>query len=143
KLESLLVCRAMGEPIAYLIKEKEFWSLPIKVSPVTLIPREDTECLVERALQLLSNKQIVKILDLGTGTGAVALALASERPKAQIIGVDINDAAVALAKFNADNLVINNTKFCKSNWFTSLPIQQFDMIVSNPPYIDEFDSHLQ
>ncbi|MGP1932953.1 MAG: peptide chain release factor N(5)-glutamine methyltransferase [Arsenophonus sp. ET-YP4-MAG3] len=144
QLENLLAYRAMGEPIAYLIKEKEFWSLPIKVSPVTLIPRADTECLVERALQLLSNnKQIVKILDLGTGTGAIALALASECPKAQIIGIDISGAAVNLAKFNADNLMINNTKFYKSNWFTSLPIQQFDMIVSNPPYIDEFDPHLQ
>lgn len=143
QLEHLLARRAKGEPIAYLVEEKEFWSLAIKVSPVTLIPRADTECLVERALQLLSDKRAVKILDLGTGSGAVALALASECPQAQIVGVDISDTAIALAQLNADNLLINNVKFCKSNWFTSLPIQQFDMIVSNPPYIDEYDPHLQ
>lgn len=143
QLEHLLARRAKGEPIAYLVEEKEFWSLAIKVSPVTLIPRADTECLVERALQLLSDKRAVKILDLGTGSGAVALALASECLQAQIVGVDISDTAIALAQLNADNLLINNVKFCKSNWFTSLPIQQFDMIVSNPPYIDEYDPHLQ
>ncbi|MDT9587321.1 MAG: peptide chain release factor N(5)-glutamine methyltransferase [Candidatus Arsenophonus melophagi] len=143
RLEHLLVRRVEGEPIAYLVEEKEFWSLPIKVSPVTLIPRADTECLVELALQLLSNKQTVKILDLGTGSGAVALALASECPKAQIIAVDISAAAITLAQLNADNLLINNIKFFKSNWFTSIPIQQFDMIVSNPPYMDECDPNLQ
>ncbi|VAY02270.1 Release factor glutamine methyltransferase [Arsenophonus endosymbiont of Aleurodicus dispersus] len=143
QLEYLLDRRAKGEPIAYLVEEKEFWSLPIKVSPVTLIPRADTECLVERALQFLSEKQGVKILDFGTGTGAVALALASEYPQAQIVGVDISDAAIELAQLNANNLVMNNVIFCKSNWFTSLPIQQFDMIVSNPPYIDEYDPYLK
>lgn len=143
QLKHLLASRVKGEPIAYLIKEKEFWSLPMKVSPLTLIPRSDTECLVERALQLLLDKQTVKILDLGTGIGAVALALASECPKSQIIGIDISDAAITLSQLNADNLMINNAKFYKSNWFTSVPIQQFDMIVSNPPYIDEYDPHLQ
>lgn len=116
----------------------------MKVSPVTLIPRSDTECLVERALQLLSGKQeIVKILDLGTGTGVLALALASEHPEAKIVGIDINQAAIKLAKFNADSLKINNVEFHRSNWFTSLPIQKFNMIVSNPPYIDECDPHLK
>ncbi|MGP1956187.1 MAG: peptide chain release factor N(5)-glutamine methyltransferase [Arsenophonus sp. NC-PE1-MAG3] len=143
QLEHLLTRRANGEPIAYIVGEKEFWSLSIKVSSMTLIPRADTECLVERALQLLSKKRKVKILDLGTGTGAVALALASERPEAEIVGVDVSDAVIMLAQLNANNLVINNIKFCKSNWFTSLPIQQFDMIISNPPYIDEGDPHLQ
>ncbi|MFP3029400.1 MAG: peptide chain release factor N(5)-glutamine methyltransferase [Arsenophonus sp.] len=143
QLDHLLDRRAKGEPIAYIVEEKEFWSLPIKVSPVTLIPRADTECLVERALQLLSEKREVKILDLGTGTGAVALALASECPQAQIVGVDVSEAAIMLAQANANNLVINNIKFCKSNWFASLPTQQFDMIISNPPYIDEGDPHLQ
>ncbi|MGP1947622.1 MAG: peptide chain release factor N(5)-glutamine methyltransferase [Arsenophonus sp. NC-PG7-MAG3] len=143
QLEHLLTRRANGEPIAYIVGKKEFWSLSIKVSSVTLIPRADTECLVERGLQLLSKKREVKILDLGTGTGAVALALASERPEAKIIAVDVSDAAIVLAQLNANNLMINNIKFCKSNWFTSLPIQKFDMIISNPPYIDKGDPHLQ
>ncbi|HGJ5877339.1 MAG TPA: peptide chain release factor N(5)-glutamine methyltransferase [Arsenophonus sp.] len=143
QLEHLLARRYKGEPIAYLVEEKEFWSLPLKVSPVTLIPRADTECLVEQALLLLSDNRSVKILDLGTGTGAVALALAVECPTAQIVGIDISDAVITLARLNAYNLAINNVKFCKSHWFTSLPIQQFDMIVSNPPYIDECDPHLQ
>ncbi|MFP3036969.1 MAG: peptide chain release factor N(5)-glutamine methyltransferase [Arsenophonus sp.] len=142
-LEDLLVCRIKGVPIAYLVKEKEFWSLPIKVSPVTLIPRADTECLVERALELLSNKQVVKILDLGTGTGALALALASERPESKVVGIDNSDTIITLAKFNANNLLINNVKFYKSSWFISLPVQQFDMIISNPPYMDKLDPHLQ
>ncbi|AMA65079.1 Release factor glutamine methyltransferase [Candidatus Arsenophonus lipoptenae] len=142
-LKNLLVRRSNGEPIAYLVKEKEFWSLPIKVSPITLIPRTDTECLVERTLQLLSTQKTTKILDLGTGTGAIALAIASECKKAKIIGIDISDNIIKLAKLNAKNLLINNIKFYKSNWFASLPIQEFDIIVSNPPYIDKYDPYLQ
>ncbi|BGI51190.1 MAG: peptide chain release factor N(5)-glutamine methyltransferase [Arsenophonus endosymbiont of Ceratovacuna japonica] len=143
KLKYLLDRRAIGEPIAYLIEEKEFWSLKIKVSPVTLIPRSDTECLVEKALQLLSNKTSLKILDLGTGTGSIALALASELKNSEIIGIDINNSILSLAQFNIDNLMINNIKLYKSNWFDSLPFQQFNMIVSNPPYIDKYDPYLK
>ncbi|MFP3014077.1 MAG: peptide chain release factor N(5)-glutamine methyltransferase [Arsenophonus sp.] len=143
KLEHLLNRRAIGEPIAYLVEEKEFWSLSIKVLPISLIPRSDTECLVEKALQLSSGKQWRKILDLGTGTGAIAIALASEYPEANVVGVDINDDIISLAKFNASNLSINNVKFYKSNWFSLIPIQKFDIVISNPPYIDKSDPHLQ
>jgi len=142
-LNYLLNCRIKGEPIAYLIKEKEFWSLPIKVSNVALIPRIDTECLVERALELLSCNQKIKILDLGTGTGVIGLALASELPKANIVSVDISKSVIDLAVSNAINLSINNIKFYKSNWFSSLPVQKFDMIISNPPYIDKNDLYLK
>lgn len=139
--ELLLQRREKGEPIAYIIGEREFWSLPLYVSPATLIPRPDTECIVEQALSRLT-EQKNQILDLGTGTGAIALALASEMPQSQVIGVDFNPDAVALAQRNQQRLNISNVKFIQSNWFSSLSIQQFDMIISNPPYIDENDMHL-
>lgn len=139
--ELLLQRREKGEPIAYIVGEREFWSLPFYVSPATLIPRPDTECLVEQALSRLA-EQSSQILDLGTGTGAIALALASELPQSQVIGVDFNPDAVLLAQRNQQRLHIPNAHFLQSNWFASLSIQQFDMIISNPPYIDENDVHL-
>ncbi|MGG4607560.1 peptide chain release factor N(5)-glutamine methyltransferase [Providencia sp. Me31A] len=139
--ESLLQRREKGEPIAYIVGEREFWSLPLYVSPATLIPRPDTECIVEQALVRLPNSTN-QLLDLGTGTGAIALALASELPQSSVIGVDFNPDAVALAQRNQQRLNILNVQFMQSDWFTSLSIQQFDMIISNPPYIDENDSHL-
>ncbi|MBS9425464.1 peptide chain release factor N(5)-glutamine methyltransferase [Photorhabdus caribbeanensis] len=141
QLEALLARRVKGEPIAYITGEREFWSLPLNVSPATLIPRPDTECLVEKALARLSLTPC-RILDLGTGTGAIALAIASERPDCQITGVDINPDAVMLAQGNAEKLKIQNVDFLLSDWFSSLNNQQFGMIVSNPPYIDETDPHL-
>ncbi|BBV08413.1 TPA: peptide chain release factor N(5)-glutamine methyltransferase [Providencia stuartii] len=141
-LESLLCRREQGEPIAYIIGEREFWSLPLFVSPATLIPRPDTECLVEQALARLP-AQRCQILDLGTGTGAIALAIASERPDSVIIGIDFNLDAVSLAQRNQQRLALNNVQFLQSDWFTSLSCQHFDMIVSNPPYIDGNDDHLQ
>ncbi|OCQ51082.1 Release factor glutamine methyltransferase [Photorhabdus australis subsp. thailandensis] len=141
QLEILLARRAKGEPIAYITGEREFWSLSLNVSPATLIPRPDTECLVEKALERLSLTPCC-ILDLGTGTGAIALAIASERSDCQVTGVDINPDAVTLAQGNAEKLKIQNVDFLQSNWFSSLNNQQFDMIVSNPPYIDEADPHL-
>ncbi|MGS0630078.1 MULTISPECIES: peptide chain release factor N(5)-glutamine methyltransferase [Photorhabdus] len=141
QLETLLARRAKGEPIAYITGEREFWSLSLTVSPATLIPRPDTECLVEKALECLSLTPC-RILDLGTGTGAIALAIASERSDCQVTGVDINPDAVMLAQGNAEKLKIQNVDFLNSNWFSSLNNQQFDMIVSNPPYIDEADPHL-
>lgn len=141
QLAPLLTRRIDGEPIAYLIGEREFWSLPLKVSPATLIPRPDTECLVEKALEKLPSTP-TKILDLGTGTGAIGLAIASERPDCQIIGVDIQPSAVALAQENAKNLALTNTEFRESCWFSSLSGNQFGMITSNPPYIDENDKHI-
>lgn len=142
QLEALLLRREQGEPIAYLIGEREFWSLPLFVSPATLIPRPDTECLVEQALARLPAAPS-RILDLGTGTGAIALALASERPDSSIVGIDFNADAVLLALKNQQRLAFDNVQFLQSNWFSSLSSQHFDMIVSNPPYIDESDLHLQ
>ncbi|HHR6137096.1 peptide chain release factor N(5)-glutamine methyltransferase [Providencia alcalifaciens] len=141
QLDSLLMRREQGEPIAYIVGEREFWSLPLYVSPATLIPRPDTECLVEQALVRLPNAEC-RILDLGTGTGAIGLALASELPNSCVIGVDFNPEAVALAQRNQQRLALPNIQFSQSDWFASLPNELFDMIVSNPPYIDEGDIHL-
>lgn len=142
ELETLLSRRARGEPVAHLVGQREFWSLPLFVSPVTLIPRPDTECLVEQALARLPSAPC-RILDLGTGTGAIALALASERPDCRLTAVDFIPDAVALAARNAAHLAMTNVSVLQSNWFSALEGQQFDMIVSNPPYIDEIDPHLE
>ncbi|MBV4366439.1 peptide chain release factor N(5)-glutamine methyltransferase [Erwinia phyllosphaerae] len=141
RLASLLARRIDGEPIAYLTGEREFWSLPLSVSPDTLIPRPDTELLVEQALARLPAAPVA-ILDLGTGTGAVALAIASERPDCRVTGVDRIPAAVELAQHNARRLGITNVTFRLSNWFSALADERFAVIVSNPPYIDEADEHL-
>lgn len=142
QLGALLDRRVRGEPVAYLIGEREFWSLPLRVSPATLIPRPDTECLVEHALACLSPDPC-DILDLGTGTGAIALALASERPDCQITALDVVPEAVELARSNAAHLGITNIHVRQSHWFSALnPQQRFGLIVSNPPYIDSEDQHL-
>ena len=153
KLTALLDRRLKGEPIAYILGEKEFWSLPLNVSKSTLIPRPDTESLVEKALQIAlekleENPPHFRILDLGTGTGAIALALASElEPICQkrhipleIIGVDLMPDVVALAQSNAERNQLN-VEFLQSRWFDNIT-GKFDLIVSNPPYIDEQDEHL-
>lgn len=141
QLAALLARRVRGEPVAHLIGEREFWSLPLFVSPATLIPRPDTECLVEQALARLPAAPC-RILDLGTGTGAIALALASERPDCQVTAVDLIPEAVALAQRNADHLGIRNIEIVQSRWFSALEGQTFSLIVSNPPYIDAQDPHL-
>lgn len=141
QLSDLLSRRKAGEPVAHLTGEREFWSLPLFVSAATLIPRPDTECLVEHALARLPTTAC-RILDLGTGTGAIALALASERPDCQITAVDVMPDAVTLALRNVARLGFNNVKIQQSSWFDALVGQQFEMIVSNPPYIDERDPHL-
>ncbi|MDP9567562.1 UNVERIFIED_ORG: release factor glutamine methyltransferase [Kosakonia oryzae] len=141
QLDALLARRALGEPVAHLVGEREFWSLPLFVSPATLIPRPDTECLVEQALNRLPASPC-RILDLGTGTGAIAIALASERPDCHVTAVDVVAEAVALAQRNAEHLAITNVNILQSRWFSALAGQQFAMIVSNPPYIDEQDPHL-
>ena len=153
-LTALLDRRLKGEPIAYILGEKEFWSLPLNVSKGTLIPRPDTEILVEKALQialdkLQENPPHFRILDLGTGTGPIALALASElssicqkqQTSLEIIGVDLMPDVVALAQSNAERNKLN-VQFLQSRWFENI-IGQFDLIVSNPPYIDERDEHLR
>ena len=141
QLDALLARRKTGEPVAHLVGEREFWSLPLYVSAATLIPRPDTECLVEQALARLPATP-ARILDLGTGTGAIALALASERPDCQVTAVDLMPDAVALAQRNLERLALKNVTVQQSSWFTALADQQFEMIVSNPPYIDECDPHL-
>lgn len=148
ELAEKLARRANGEPMAYILGEREFWSLPLKVSTATLIPRPDTERLVELALDFaykrLENQKNLQILDLGTGTGAIALAMASELgDKADIIGVDFQPEAVKLAEENRQNLGFNNVRFIQSDWFSSLENQQFDLILSNPPYIDMDDENLR
>ncbi len=147
ELNALLARRAKGEPIAYILGEKEFWSLPLAVSTATLIPRPDTECLVEVALEWaykrLNSQETLHILDLGTGTGAIALALASELgEKAQIIGVDKQAEAVQLAEQNRQKLGFEQVCFLQSDWFSVLENHCFDLIVSNPPYIDKDDENL-
>lgn len=137
---ALVKQRISGHPIAYLLGEQEFWSLPLKVSPSTLIPRPDTECLVEVALGLSLPAQ-ARVLDLGTGTGAIALALASERPCWQITASDRIAEAVELARANSQTLNLPIT-VVQSDWFADLPAGQFDLLISNPPYIPTSDCHL-
>ncbi len=144
--DCLLARRIQGEPIAYIIGMKEFWSLPLFVSPATLIPRPDTEILVEQVLAQFEPEQnkVVRCLDLGTGTGAIALALASEMPLWLFDAVDYSEAAVALAGKNAQHLAITNVNIYRSDWFSNIQAEQkFDLIVANPPYIDEQDLNLQ
>lgn len=136
------ICRRQaGEPVAYIIGRQGFWSLELEVAPCTLIPRPDTELLVETALSLLPTAPL-KALDLGTGTGAIALALATERPAWQLMGVDCMEGAVALAERNRHNLKRDNARFIHSHWFSALSDQRFACILSNPPYIEADDPHL-
>lgn len=134
-LNYLIYRRSLGEPIAYIIGKKEFWSLSLYVSYDTLIPRPDTEILVEQALLRINNK-FSKILDLGTGCGAIALALASVSTSSDVIGVDKSKKAINIAKLNAIQLNINNVSFFYSNWFSHVN-KKFDIIVSNPPYVSK------
>lgn len=132
--------RLKGEPVAYIVGEREFWSLPIKTTAATLIPRADTEVLVESVLDQCSVSPL-SVADLGTGTGAIALALKSERPQWQVMGVDRIPEAVALARENASQLQLE-VSFEVSSWCDSIADKSLDVIVSNPPYIDEQDHHL-
>ncbi|MGC3893907.1 peptide chain release factor N(5)-glutamine methyltransferase [Pseudomonas urmiensis] len=133
--------RRAGEPVAYILGQQGFWKLDLEVAPHTLIPRPDTELLVETALELLPATP-ARMLDLGTGTGAIALALASERPAWQVVAVDRIDAAVALAERNRQRLQLNNVHVRTSYWYDALDGERFDLIISNPPYIRAEDPHL-
>lgn len=141
--QKLLKKRLQGEPIAHILGEREFWSLTLNVTTDTLIPRPDTERLVELALEMIPTRAQWKILDLGTGTGAIALSLAKEKPTCIITATDQSIAALYVAKQNADKNKISNIEFIQSDWFAELGNQQFDMIVTNPPYICDNDPHLK
>ena len=141
QFQALLARRRKGEPVAYLLGEQGFWTLDLQVSPDTLIPRPDTERLVEVALEL-GPQQSARALDLGTGTGAIALALASERRQWQLTGCDRMLGAVSLAEQNRVRLGLSNAHFLQSDWFAGLGHNKYDLIVSNPPYIAADDPHL-
>lgn len=139
---ALINRRVNGEPIAYILGVREFYGLNLKVTPATLIPRPDTETLVEAALAKIPPQKNLTICDLGTGSGAIALAIAKHRPLAQVTAVDASENALKIAQENAHNLQITNVEFTLSNWFDALKNQRFDVVVSNPPYIAEGDKHL-
>jgi release factor glutamine methyltransferase len=139
--ETLLVRRQAGEPVAYLTGEREFWSLRLRVNESTLIPRPETESLVEWALEL-PLPTAARVLDLGTGTGAIALALASERPAWQVSAVDASADAVALARGNGRANQLADVNIMQSDWYSAVAGSRFDLVVSNPPYIEPDDPHL-
>ncbi|MBU2978878.1 peptide chain release factor N(5)-glutamine methyltransferase [Alteromonas sp. C1M14] len=139
--ESLVHKREVGEPVAYITGYREFWSLRLRVEPSTLIPRPDTELLVETALTLLDEGD-TQVCDLGTGTGAIALAIASERANVHVTGVDKFANVVALAKTNAQDNQVKNVAFLQSHWFDAIAQTTFDMIVSNPPYVESNSPYL-
>lgn len=141
-LEPVLARREAGEPIAYIVGHQEFWSMPLEVSPAVLIPRPDTERLVERALELVPLERPSRVLDLGTGSGAIALAIAHARPHAQVIAVDISQEALTIAGRNRRNLGVRNLELKHSDWFKALGLAPFDVIVSNPPYVAADDPDL-
>lgn len=143
EFQALLLRRLKGEPIAYILGYREFYGLKLLVTPDTLIPRPDTETLVEAALAKIPAHAKADILDLGTGTGAIALAVGNHRPDTQITAIDASQNALSVAQQNAQNLYIANVQFLQSDWFSAINHQRFDLILSNPPYIEEADAHLQ
>ncbi|WP_340121084.1 peptide chain release factor N(5)-glutamine methyltransferase [Methylobacter svalbardensis] len=140
---ALLEQRQKGTPIAYITGNREFWSRDFQVSPDVLIPRPDTELLIELSLQLIPADEPFKIIDLGTGSGIIAITLAAEHPHTKISATDVSVAALRIARLNADRHKINNVQFYQSNWYSDVPDTKFNLIISNPPYIAEDDSHLQ
>lgn len=140
--QQLLDRRILGEPIAYITGEREFWSLTLRVTPHVLIPRADTELLVETVLGLTDRNEVL-FADLGTGSGAIALAIAKEMPSWQVFASDQSEDALRVAADNAITNQISNVKFSLGSWCEALPSQRFDIIASNPPYIDADDEHLE
>jgi release factor glutamine methyltransferase len=140
--DALVRRRHQGEPIAYLTGRREFFGLELEITPDVLIPRPETELLVELALGWLDRNAPERVLDLGCGSGAVALAIAHERPRVNVLGVDVSRAAVALARRNAERLALANARFIESDWLARVPRERFGVIVANPPYVAEDDPHL-
>ncbi len=140
--DELVGFRAEGHPIAHLIQKKEFWSLELQVTTDTLIPRPETELLVEATLNCIPNESPYSVLELGTGTGAISIAIAYERRLANITATDIKESALQVAQLNAESHQLNNITFEKANWFDIKNIGSYDLIVSNPPYISIDDPHL-
>jgi release factor glutamine methyltransferase len=134
--------RRDGEPVAYLTGVREFWGLPIAVSTAVLIPRPETEALVELALSRLPTDRDLRVLDLGTGSGAIALALAHERPRARVSATDASADALVIARANAQRLALPNVEFFAADWYNGVPATPFDLIASNPPYVEPRDPHL-
>jgi len=134
--------RREGEPVAYLTGTKEFWGLPLRVSSAVLVPRPETETLVELALPWIARDAGTRVLDLATGSGAIALAIAQERPRAHVTATDVSSAALAVARDNAARLALANVECVESDWWRALAGRRFDVIVSNPPYVAAGDPHL-
>lgn len=141
--KKLLEKRSQGFPVAYLTGKKEFWSLEFEVSKDTLIPRSETELLIESILELVDNSSALNLLDLGTGTGAIAIALAKELSQSQLTATDKSIEALTIAKRNAAFHQITNVNFIQSDWFQNIENASFNFIISNPPYISQSDSHLE
>lgn len=133
---------ARGEPVAYLLGRREFWSPELEVGPDTLVPRPETELLVELALQRLPADGAPRVLDLGTGSGAIALAIAHERPRAEVTAVDASAPALAIARRNAARLGLQRVRLLRSDWFSAVRDECFELVVSNPPYLADDDPHL-
>ena len=142
RFDALVAARAAGQPVAYLVGKRSFWTLDLAVTPATLIPRPETELLVELALARLPVGPIARVADLGTGSGAIALALARERPGLTVIATDASAAALAVARGNAQANALGNVEFREGSWFEPLAGERFNLIASNPPYIAEGDPHL-
>ena len=140
--QQLVKRRMQAEPVAYIRSQQEFWSLVFEVTPDVLIPRPESELLVERALALLPLNRDARVADLGTGSGAIAIAIASERPAVTVIATERSKAALAIAARNASRLQVPNVSFSHGDWFQPLAAERFDVIVSNPPYIAENDPDL-
>ncbi len=142
RFHQLLARRVQGQPVAYLVGQQAFWTLELRVTPAVLIPRPETELLVEQALRL-GPEGAARVVDMGTGSGAVALALAAERPMWSVLATDASDGALAVARDNAQRLALSNVSFALGSWFDAIePGACFDLVVSNPPYIDPQDPHL-
>lgn len=138
----LVARRVAGEPVAYIVGSRGFWDLDLHVTPDTLIPRPETELLVEWALAWLPAAQALDVADLGTGSGAVALAVARERPRARVLATDASAAALAVARENARRHGLERVRFAQGDWCAALGQARFDLVVSNPPYIEATDPHL-